>query len=296
MPSFKNRSMIRGLPYLSFCIPALVFYIGFYIYPAVSGFYYSLTDWTTMKNGINFIGLKNFMTAFQDISLLNSVLVTLKYTFLITILQNAAGLVFALAVDSLKWNKFYRIIIFLPYILPTVVSSNIWVYIYNPINGLLSLISKSAGLGELNILGDPKTALLGVISTNLWQLVGFSLIIYFAALQSVPHEILESSRVDGAGAMRQIFHIKIPLILPAVTINVMFSLINGLKVFDYIYIMTNGGPGSATRSISAMVFFVAFNEGMMGYGSAVGVLLFISIALISYFALKIMRRREVEAL
>ena len=142
----KKRNAMESVSYLSFCIPALLFYLTFYVYPTLSGFYYSLTDWTSMKNEINFIGLKNFMEAFGDKDLLNSIAVTLTYTVIMTAFQNLLGLFLALAVDmKLKASKLYKIIIFLPYVLPTVVSSNIWVYIYNPINGLISMISKSLG-------------------------------------------------------------------------------------------------------------------------------------------------------
>ena len=175
------------------------------------------------------------------------------------------------------------------------VSSNIWVYIYNPINGLISLMAKAMGFGEVNILGNPDTALYGVVATNLWQLMGFSLIIYYAGLQSIPREMIEASKVDGANKVTRLFCVKIPLMMPAITINIMFSLINGLKVFDYIFVMTNGGPGSATRSISAMIYFSAFNEGLLGYASAIGVTLFFAITAISYVILRILRKREVEA-
>lgn len=293
---FKKRNAMESVSYLSFCIPALFFYLTFYVYPTLSGFYYSLTDWTSMKNEINFIGLKNFIEAFGDKDLLNSIVVTLTYTVTMTAFQNLLGLFLALAVDmKLKASKLYKIIIFLPYVLPTVVSSNIWVYIYNPINGLISIISKSLGLGEANVLGNPNTALIGVIITNLWQLIGFSMVIYYASLQSVPQEMLEASKTDGVGPWGQFLHIKLPLIMPAVTINVIYSLIAGLKVFDYIYVMTNGGPGNATQSISAMVYFAAFSEGFMGYASAIGIILFTFIAVLSYASLKFLRKREVEA-
>jgi len=282
--------------YFSFCIPALVFYVVFYVYPTLSGFYYSTTDWTNMKNGMNFIGLQNFIMIFSDRDLINAFIVTCIYTVIMCVLQNIAGVVLALAISSpLKTKNIYRGIIFLPYILPTVVSSNIWVYMYNPLNGLFSIISRSLGFGTLDILGNPKTALLGVIATNLWQLIGFSMIIYYAALQSIPQSLMESAQIDGVGIINSFFYIKLPMIIPAVTVNITYSLINGLKVFDYIYLMTGGGPGKTTQTISAEVYFTAFNKGMFGYASSMGVMLFVFIAFISFLFLTFIRKQEVEA-
>ncbi len=277
-----------------FCVPALLFYIVFYIYPALSGFFYSLTDWSNLRNNINFIGFKNYIEVFEDFELLNSLKVTVIYTIIMCVFQNIFGLVLALLIDSpLKGKNIYRLLIFLPYILPTVVSSNIWVYIYNPINGLLTVISQTMGLGQLDVLGSSDYALIGVIVTNLWQMLGFSMVIYFAALQSIPGDIVESGEVDGANWWIRIIKIKLPLIIPAVTINMVYTLVNGLKVFDYIYIMTNGGPGKATQTISAAVYFSAFNVGRYGYASAMGVILFVMIAIVSYFMLSSLRKMEV---
>jgi raffinose/stachyose/melibiose transport system permease protein len=284
------------LHFLTFCTPALLFYILFYVYPALSGIYYSMTDWTNMKDSINFIGLNNYVEIFKDRDILNALIVTCIYTLAMCVFQNTAGIVFALAVDSRgKSGNIYRGIIFLPYIIPTVVSSNIWVYLYNPLNGLFSIISKQLGWGTVDILGNPRTALAGVIVTNLWQLTGFSMILFYAALQSIPQSMIESAEVDGVNAFNSFIHIKLPMIIPAVTVNLMYSLINGLKVFDYIYLMTGGGPGKTTQTISAEIYFTAFNKGMFGYASTMGVLLFIFIAVISYLFLSFIRQREVEA-
>lgn len=280
----------------AFCLPALAFYLFFYVYPAVSGVWYSMTDWTSMKNGMGFIGLGNFAQLFRDRDLLRVLSTTVTYTLVMCAVQNSLGLLLALAVDSRRTlGGMYRAIVFLPFILPTVVSSNIWAYLYNPLNGLFTVISTSLGGGTLDVLGNPRTALAGVMGTNLWQLTGFSMILYYAGLQSIPESVIDSARVDGVGPLASLASIKLPMIVPAVTINVTYSLINGLKVFDYIYLMTGGGPGKTTQTISAEIYFTAFNKGFFGYASAMGVLLFLLIAVVSFLFLALVRRREVEA-
>ncbi|NOX61305.1 MAG: sugar ABC transporter permease [Chloroflexi bacterium] len=220
---------------------------------------------------------------------------TFQYAILVTLLQNVIGLSLALAVTS-KAHRPVRTLFLVPPLLSSIALGMIWSYMYRPdgaINGLLTL----AGLENWtqNWLGDPNLALYALVVTNIWKWTGMSMIIYLAAILAIPQEIQEAASIDGVGVWQRFRHITFPLIAPAFTINIVLSMIGSLKVFDIIFIMTQGGPGRATESLTTYIFKRAFDAHKFGYAIAVAVVMFVIIMTLSLIQMRYLTRREVRA-
>jgi multiple sugar transport system permease protein len=172
----------------------------------------------------------------------------------------------------------------------------IWKIIYNYNFGALSQILDKIGLSELKLdwLGDNHLSLYAIIFATVWKQSGYYMIIYLAALQGVPQELNEAARIDGANRWQQFRNVTFPLLSGAVTVSVILSTISSLKIFDQIAIMTDGGPGFATETLTYIVYKVAFAEGRQGFGTALAIVLFALILIVSIIQIKVLRKREVQ--
>lgn len=277
-------------------IPALFMYGLVVIYPAISAAWWSFTDWDGLSPQKHFVGLENFRTFIHD----GQALASLKNTFLlaitVTIVQNAIGLLLALGLDAnIKSRNFLRTILFAPAVLPPLIVAFLWQYIYSS-EGALNRFMAAVGLGGLqqNWLGDPQIALWVVTATVIWQFAGVSMVIFLAGLQGVPQELKDAAALDGAGAFQKFWNVTRPLIAPATTVNLILSIIGGLKLFDQVFAMTGGGPGYATETLSTVIYKTAFVSGDYGYSTAIALVLTVIVAAISLVQLKILRSQEVE--
>ena len=292
----KKRRLISQVSY-GMLLPAFLLYTGFVIVPALSSFYYSLTSWDGLSNMMPFIGLRNYMDMFHDIRFFTAVKNTMFIAIAATILENAVALGLALLVDRIKiFKSFFRSVFYIPVLLSGIITGFIWSvmmnYSFGVINQFFALIHLD--ILRLNWLGDPKIALISILLTMIWKGAGYYMIIYLAGLQGIPQEILEASRIDGASGLQQFRFITFPMLAGAVTINMTLSLIGGLKVFDQVAVMTDGGPGFATETIAYQIFKVAFADSKQGYGTAVAVMLFAITLVFSAIQLALLRKREVE--
>lgn len=292
-----NRKLIkikRELQYEWMLIPALLGYLLFFIYPAMGGFYYSLTDWSAYSREIHFIGLENFRKLFHDEDILMGIKNTIIYALLMTIFQNGLAIPVAIALNKgLKTRKILRMLFFAPSVLSILVVGYLWSFIMSSSEfGLINGILEQMNLPRVNWLGDPGLALYSIIITQVWQGCGWSMVIYLANLQSIPEELYESANMDGAGLWQKFLRITFPMLAPAVTVTSMMVMIGSFKVFDIVFAMTGGGPGHATETIGTVLIQKGFTEGRYGYGAALGIVLFIFIAFISFIQLKFLKRRE----
>lgn len=283
--------------YCAFIAPAFVFFTLFIIVPTLSSVYYSFTSWDGLSPNIPFVGFANYVEIFTSARFGNALKNTMLLTVFISILENAMALGIALLVDHvIKAKNLFRAVFYLPVILSGIVSGFIWKIMYNynfgPINATLSALGLE-GLKQ-DWLGDPALALLSVGVVLIWKGVGYYMVIYLASLQGVPTEVIEASTIDGATALQRFRHITLPLISGAFTINFTLSLINGLKVFDQISVMTDGGPGFATETVVYLLYKVGFNEGRQGFGTAVGIVLLFVILILNALQQKVLKSREVQ--
>jgi raffinose/stachyose/melibiose transport system permease protein len=292
-----TRSRRAREPAIWFALPAIVVYLVVVIYPSLAGAVYAFTDWSGIGGAPNWVGLDNFKRLFTDDQSFGALRNTVLLTIFIVIVQNAVGLALALGVHAqIKSRYALRAIFFAPAVIAPVVIAFLWKYLLNPdpdsgINALLGFV----GLGFLqqDWLGDPSLALWSVGFTVVWQYAGYSMVIFLAGLQGVPRELEEAAALDGAGRWTRFRHVVLPLIAPAVTINLMLSTIGGLKLFDQVFAITQGGPGYSTETLSTLIYKQAFVFGSYGYSTAVALVLAILVAAVSLVQLKYLRSREV---
>jgi raffinose/stachyose/melibiose transport system permease protein len=275
---------------------ALILYLVFSIIPSIAGIFYSFTDWSGYTTEINFIGLDNFKTIFSaDENYLLFIKNTFIFTFITIILKTAFGLALALILTEgvKRFAYFYRMMIYLPVVLPALAVALIFRSILNPATGFLNTALQAMGLGMLTQkwLVDPRIALYSVIGVDTWQGVGYIMVILIAGLQSIPREYYEAAEVDGAGFWAKLFRITLPLMMPTIIIVTVLNLLYALKVFDIVYALTNGGPGYATDVIYTAVF-QAFSQGQWGLGTAFSSLLFVFMSVLGYFVIRLLDRGQ----
>lgn len=280
-----------------FIAPAFVFFTLFIIVPTVSSVYYSFTLWDGINPNIKFIGFANYIEIFTSARFRNALGNTALLTAVISVCENVLALALALLVDNVcRAKNLFRAVFYLPVILSGVVSGFIWkiMYSYNfgPINSVLSALGLEAL--KQDWIGDASLAIWSVAVVMIWKGAGYYMIIYLAALQGVPKDVQEAATIDGAGAWQRFRHITIPLISGSFTICFTLSLINGLKVFDQIAVMTDGGPGFATETIVYLLYKSGFGEGRQGFGTAVGIVLLLIILILNGLQSKVLRSREVQ--
>lgn len=281
-----------------FILPALLIFSLFIVIPMISSIYYSLTNWNGLDPEITFIGLDNYRKLMDDSEVWIALKNTVVFAVLVTLAQNVLSLVLALLVDGSRWYyRYLRVVYLIPALLSALAIGYIWSYLYNPVFGIINTVLENVGLGALaqDWLGDPKWSMVSVVFTNVWQWAGITMIIYMAGLQAISADLYEAANIDGASKWQTFTRITFPLIAPAFTINIMISIIGSFKVFDIIYVMTKGGPGTTTESLAILLYKKAFNFNEMGYGTAIAVVMFLIILVISIFQLSILRKREVEA-
>lgn len=276
-------------------LPAFLIYAVFAIYPILQSFYYSLMEWDGFTE-MTFIGFDNFKNLFEDPLFWNSVKNNLYVVFASVLGQVPIALFFALLLNrKIKGVKFFRTVGFLPVVLSTVVISLTWSLIYNSQNGMLNEFLRNVGLGFMaqNWLGDTKWVMIAVLVTVVWQFVGLYLIIFLAALQNVPTEVLEAAKMDGASEWTTTFKITIPMIWDTIIVAVILCISGSLKTFDLIYVMTNGGPAHSSDVMALYMFHETFNNLQYGYGSAVSVFIFFFSLILIFIVTKLLGKKMI---
>lgn len=289
------RGSRHGVPY-TLLVPALALYALIVLYPTISGAVYAFSDWNGRSGEASFLGFDNFAEMFRDVSARAALQNTLIIAVAVTVVQTVLGLALALALHrALVTRNLLRTFFFAPALLPPVVIAFLWQFILTP-NGPLNAGLRAVGLDGLaqNWLGDSAIALATVIGVIIWQNVGFTMVIYVAGLQGVPAELHESAQIDGATWWQRLRHITIPLLIPATTITLSLTLINSLKLFDQVFVMTGGGPGYATETLSVIMYKEAFVSGRYGYSTAIALVLTMIVFAFAMLQLKGLRRFEVE--
>lgn len=279
-----------------FIVPALVFYLVFWISPVLMSFFYGLTNWRGLGD-YDFVGLDNFKFLIKEGTLFNSMRNTIIYAVIVVVWGNLQALALALLLNmKLKARGAFRTIFYIPALFSTIVVAFIWSYVYAPYYGMLYEVLGKVGIGEnLNLLGSTSTALIAVAFVETWKTSGTMTIIYLAGLQNIPEEVMESARIDGCSAWQSTIRVKIPMLANTITINVMLGLINGFKSFDYVFALTGGGPGTSSSTLMYSIYKMAFMEGQFGKAEALAAVAFIFILAISVVTLLIMKRKEIEA-
>jgi raffinose/stachyose/melibiose transport system permease protein len=284
----------RTTPPWWFALPALLLFAFVVLVPSVRGVHYAFTDWDGLDPDFSFVGLDNFSDMLRDPDATQAVGHTLLIAVSITVVQNLLGLLLALGVNSaIKSRNLLRVLLFAPAVITPIVTAYLWRNLLGPDGAVNSLLG-AVGLDGLrqDWLGSPRIALWAVVGVIVWQFAGYSMVIFLAGLQSVPKEVHEAAAIDGAGPVRRFWSVTRPLLAPAFTINLMLSIIGGIKLFDQVYALTGGGPGHATDTISTLIYKDAFTLGEFGYSIALAVVLTIIVAVASTGQYLVLARNE----
>ena len=274
-----------------FLTPGTIIYVLFMIVPILVCFYYSLTNWNGISSTYKFIGLKNFKNILTDSSFWDAVKVTFILTLVSTILQNVFGIFFAVWLNQKeKVYGFCKTIMFLPAILSSVVVSFIWSYMTQGNGGILNTILGYFGIAPLDYFSNDFVTTLTVTFVISWAALGFYITVYDASLKTIPEELYESAKIDGVNSITQFFYITLPMLMPGITISTIFSLIAGMRQYDFVKIMT---PLTIeTVAVNAISRMTEYN--MFGYSVAIVLVLFVVIALISVLQRVLLKSKEVE--
>jgi multiple sugar transport system permease protein len=284
-----SADRVRTAKALAFLSPWIVGTLAFTVYPVLASLYYSFTNYNLGTPPV-WAGLTNWIELVHDPMVLTSLVNTLYYTFASTTLQLVVALVIALALNArIAARGALRALFYLPSMVPTVVTSILWVALFTPYGGLIN-----AALGVLHIpaplwLESPRWAMPALILMSLWG-VGSTAVIFLAGLQDVPRHLYEQARVDGAGTWAQFRLVTLPLLSPIVLLNGILALIAGMQTFTQAYIMTQGGPLNTTFLYPLYLFQTALQNLNMGYASALAWLLFAIIFVLSLAVLRLTRR------
>lgn len=281
------------MQYLSLVLPGLVIFTLGMILPMLLGLYYSFTSWDGMTAEKPFVGLANYVNMFSDRYAGNAWLFTIQFTVWNTVIQNALAILLAVALDSgIKGQKILRTIFFMPCLISAVVVGFVWLKIYG---NVLPALTKMLGL-KLNVMlfGREDTVLSGMLIANNWQWIGYWMLIYLAALQSIPGDLYEAAAIDGASAIRKFRHITLPMLAPALTICIVGITTGSLKVYDLLVSSTGGGPGRASTSIIYYIYNTAITGRQYGYGSALSISLIAALLAVAAIQVTVLRRREVQ--
>jgi multiple sugar transport system permease protein len=287
------KSWLSGETLLAwlFILPSLIGFAVFYAYPAVRGLWISFTNWDLLGTP-RFIGFANYQKLLTDPQFWHSLWVTLYYVLLNIPLQTALALGIAVLMDRLTQSIFVRGVLVLPWLIANVVVALLWLWLLDPSLGLVNQILGWFGIPPQPFLGSPSQAMPSIAVINIWRHVGYTALLIFAGLQTVPKDVYEAGAIDGATERRMFWSITIPLLRPVLVFVMVTTVIGSFQIFDTIAITTQGGPVSATRVIYWYIYEFAFNRFQMGYATAVAVVLFLILITITIIQLRYFRAEE----
>ncbi|HOB05167.1 MAG TPA: sugar ABC transporter permease [Propionibacteriaceae bacterium] len=274
------RKRSEGPAALGFLVPSVVGLTIFVMVPTILAIATSLFDWPTFGD-VEFAGLKNYQRLFARGSTFPAALRnTIVFTLVIVPLNLVLTLGLAFWVATSRWRRFYRVLFFVPVVTPTVATSIIWKMIYQP-GGILDDLLSRVGFTMPNLLGTGNTALMAVVVVVIWNGLGYNTLIFSAAIDQLPDDVIAAARIDGASGWRQLWHVKIPLLTPAIFFATTITMIHAFQVFAQPYVMTAGGPGTATVTVVMDVYQTAFQGGALGAASAPAMVLFALILVVT---------------
>ena len=280
-----------------FIFGALVLYVVLCVIPGLIGVGYSFTDWSSYSDEINFVGFKNFETIFSpDENYLRYLTNTLLFTVFTTFCKTVIGLGLAvLLTKKIRGLNIHRAIMYMPAVISTLIVGMIFKSILNPQSGLLNEFLRSVGLGSfaLKWLTNSKIAFWSVMAVDIWKGIGYIMTIFIAGILAISPSYNEAAEIDGASSWQRFTSITLPLLMPTLVVTTVLNVLYGLKVFDIVYALTNGGPGYATEVLYTGVY-KEFSLGRFAVGTSLSSVMFVFMLIVGFFMIKIMTREEVE--
>lgn len=282
-------------PVWRFLLPSLVFVVLFSLYPIAESFRLSFYRFilTLPWLGQRFVGWENYQDLATDPVALSSLVTSLLFVAVTTPAEVLLGLAMALALNqSFRGRGWLRAIVLVPWAIPTVVASQMWRFIFNDRYGLFNYALFGAATEQYWApLAEPGLALLAIMTADIWKTSSFAALIILAGLQGIPGELYEAASIDGASAWQKFRHITLPLLKPALLLALLFRTIDALKVFDLVFVMTQGGPADTTNVLQFYGYKKIFAEGMIGYGSTIAIIVFVLSAIFSFLYIRLLGAR-----
>lgn len=273
-PAVREKAFVAAL-----LTPGLFFIVTFAFYPILYSVYLSLHRIVLGLPALGrpFVGIDNYLRLLGDRVALHSLINTLAFVFTTTFFEILCGLIIALVINRhFKGRGIVRAAILVPWAIPTVVSSQMWRFIFNDKYGLLNYIFYGYDTHTYSAwLAHPSTAFAAIVISDVWKTSSFAGLIILAGLQVIPDELYRAARIDGASAWQQFRRITLPLVKPAILIALLFRTVDAFRVFDLVFVMTQGGPADSTNVLQFYGYKKIFTEGLMGYGSTISVFVFI---------------------
>jgi multiple sugar transport system permease protein len=287
----RRRSLRENLEGWGFVAPALVIILGLSIFPAVWAFFLSLQEWDGFSEPLN-VGLDNYTSMIADADLQAALVHTLVYTALFVPSSVFLGLFLAVALNRrIRFVGVYRTAIFVPFVASAAATGILTTYLFNPQFGLVNQLLTGVGLPAQGWLENPGQAMVVITIMSLWGQAAFTTVIYLAALQDIPVELLEAARIDGATGWQSFWHVTFPQLAPVTVFATIWQIIQAIQLFDLVYTTTRGGPLGATQTIVYFLWDAAFKQLQFGYGSAVAYGLF-AVTLVITIAVTVYSRRS----
>lgn len=274
-----------------FLLPSLIGFIVFYATPMVRGIMISFTDWDLLTPATN-VGLANYEQLLTDSQFRNALKVTGQYVLYNIPAQTAIAVVIAVMMDRLTKSTIVRGILLLPWLMPNVIVALLFLWILDPSLGIANALLENFGFETLGFFGNLKQAMPTVAAVNVWRHVGYTSLLIFAGLQTIPESLYEAAAIDGASEVQSFFRITVPLLRPVLAFVLVTSVIGSFQIFDTVAVTTEGGPINATEVINWLIFERAFGRFDMGYATAVSMVLFAILVIISLIQLRLFRADE----
>lgn len=279
-----------------FVLGSVLIYTVLSVVPGIIGIGYSFTDWSAYSPDLHFVGFRNFLEVFSgNNDYLRYIINTVWFTIITTIAKTGLGLLFAVALSrNIKWKNFHRGILYLPSILPILVTGLVFTSILNPKTGFLNEFFRAVGLDFLanKWLVDPKLAFGSVMAVDIWRGVGYIMTLLIAGILAIPDIYYEAAAIDGANAWQRFRYITLPMLRQTLAVTIVLNVIYGLKIFDMVYALTNGGPGHRTEVLYTAVYKM-MSKGLYAEGTTISSVLFIFMVIIGFFMVKILTKDEV---
>ncbi|ETI70160.1 carbohydrate ABC transporter permease [Neobacillus vireti] len=274
---------------LLFLLPYLIVFILFRLGPGIAGLLTSFTSWQIIGTP-EWVGTANFEALMNDKMFWIAFKNTLFFLSISAPVMVIGALALAILINQpLAGKVFARTVIFAPYVVMATVVGIIWNWIYDKNLGLLNYYLKFLGVGNVEWLTSSDVAMFAIAITTVWWLMGYNMILFLAGLQGIPEDLYEAAVIDGATAWKKFIYVTLPLLKPTFFLVVMLTVINCFQVFDQVYVMTGGGPGTSTLTIVQYLYFQAFQNFNLGYGSAIGFVIFIVLVIFALIQKRIMR-------
>jgi multiple sugar transport system permease protein len=276
---------------LLFVAPALLGFTLFYLVPTIRAFYIGLTNWNLLR-APKFLGLDNYTRLIGDGNFWSSIWVTVLYVLYNIPIQTVLGLLIAVLLKRLTGSVFIRSVMLAPFLISNVIAAMIWFWMLDPVLGFVNFLLQAVGLGSHAFFSDEHLALPTIAAINIWRYTGYTALLFYTGLQSIPEHLYEAARIEGASQWKMFRSITLPLLRPTVVFVLVTSVIGSFQIFDTIAVTTQGGPGVSTRTIVWYIYQEAFMSMRMGYASAMSTVLFLGLVVVTLIQMRVLRSGE----